>query len=117
MSTYEFTLEESTPRANKVDVSEIPKEFVAQLNRAWDAVKLNPNQNVVFKFENNAEVVNHGIYARSWGNGHKPDRVTVRKLPERKGEEGKNLLRLGMEKYDPNATPLGRRPNSPNPTE
>jgi hypothetical protein len=111
--TYAIRREEKsdTTRANRVNVSSIPADYVAALEAEWAALSASPVPfNVVIDLESPKEVTRHASYARAWGLSRENDKVEVRKLPAKTGDT-ENTLRLSMEKHDPNKPKLGRKPN------
>lgn len=98
---------EST-RATRVTISNIPADYVAALEAEWKAQKESAVAfNIALDLDSPKEVTRHASYARAWGLSREGEKVEVRKLPLRKGDN-ENTLRLSMEKHDPNKAKLGR---------
>lgn len=109
---YTFVREaKDDTRTNRVTVTEIDPEWVAALEAEWAAHKANPGIIHVVDVGDPKAVTRHASHARAWGLSREGEKVNVRKLPPRKGDN-ESTLRLSMEKHDPNAPKLGRKPNS-----
>jgi hypothetical protein len=109
---YTFTREAKTsPKANRVQVSSLDPEWVAALEAEWAAHQQNPEVNHVVDVGDPKLVTRHASHARAWGLSRQGEKVNVRKLPARDNDSA-SILRISMDKYDPNAPKLGRKTNA-----
>jgi hypothetical protein len=118
VAPYSFTREPkpATTKASRVTIESLNPDWVKALEAEWQAHLKSPDINHVVMLDSPQSVTRHAAHARAWGLS-KPDgqKVEIRKLP-RRDEDSENLLRLSMEKYDPNAPKKGRKPKSAEPT-
>lgn len=96
-------------RPGAVDIARLDPELVAMLEAEWAYHQSHPGEQTVLELKDSKDVTQHASYSRAWGLSRNGTKVNVRKLPVRKGD-AENVLRLAMEKHDPNAPKLGRKP-------